>query len=185
MRFSLLAAAVLLTASASAAGQDLPLVRDGLTPALPDTVSTDEIDGDNGIAVLRTTGEPFTGVVSDQWPNGVAKLRRSVVDGKPEGLWVEWHETGVVRYLATWRNGGGDGVWTYFHPNGEVRDRSTVVADVFTGPTEGWHENGRKAFEGVNQENARTGVWRFWSEDGVLDRVERYDNGEVVDERQP
>ena len=184
MRVPLLAA-VLLATSASAAAQGLPLVRDGLTPALPDTVGTDEIEGDNGVATLRRTGEPFTGVVSDRYPSGAKRLRRSVVDGRPEGLWVEWYESGVVRYLATWAGGGGEGVWTYFHPNGEARERALVVADVYTGPVEGWHPNGQKAFEGFNEGNERAGVWRFWTESGALDRTERYDAGELVEQIRP
>ena len=165
---------LLLALAAPALAQDLPLVRDRLTPALPDTVRTDDVDGDNGAAVLRATGEPFTGVVFDRYPSGAKKLRRSVVEGRAEGLWVEWYESGTVRYLATWAEGRGDGVWTYFHPNGEVREQATVVDDMYTGPAEGWHENGRKAFEGVHEANERVGVWRFWSEDGALDRTEHY-----------
>ena len=171
----------LLALASAASAQDLPVVRDGLTPALADTVGTDAIDGDNGRAVLRATGQPFTGVVEDRYPSGAPRLRRSVVDGRPEGLWVEWYETGVVRYLATWSGGRGDGVWTYFHPNGEVRERASVVADVWDGPVEGWHANGRKAFEGTHDGGQRAGVWRFWTEGGVLDRTERYEDGELVD----
>ena len=153
----------------------------GVTPALPDTVRADAVDEDNGRAVLRATGEPFTGIVVDTHPSGAKKLRRSVVDGRAEGLWLEWYESGVPRYVATWRGGKGDGVWTYFHETGEVRERSVVVADAFDGPVEGWHANGRKAFEGAYRQNQKDGVFRYWDEGGRLDRTETYADGERVD----
>ena len=153
----------------------------GVTPALPDTVRADAVDEDNGFAVLRATGEPFTGVVVDAYPSGAKKLRRSVVDGRAEGLWVEWYESGVPRYLATWRSGQGEGAWTYFHETGEVRERSVVVADAFDGPVEGWHANGRKAFEGAYRQNQKDGTFRYWDESGRLNRTETYEGGVRTD----
>ena len=151
------------------------------TPALPDTAHVSEVEGEDGAAVLRATGQPFTGVVVDAYPSGAKKLRRSVVGGRAEGLWVEWYESGVPRYLAAWRDGKGDGVWTYFHETGEVRERATVVADVYDGPVEGWHANGRKAFEGAYLGNAKDGTFRYWDEAGRLDRTEVYRRGERVE----
>lgn len=156
--------------------QDLPLVREGLTPALPDTVRADAIQETNGFAVLRETEEPFTGTIIDVYPSGAKRMQRSVVEGRAEGLWIEWYESGIPRYMATWRDGKGEGVWTYYHENGMVRERATVVGDAYTGPVEGWHATGAKAMEGYYQDWQRKGTWRFWSEDGTLLRTEWHGN---------
>jgi hypothetical protein len=81
-----------------------------LTPALPDTLQAEDVKQENGFTTVRATGRPFTGIVADTYENGAKKLRRSVVDGLPEGLWMEWYESGVPRYQATWRRGRGDGL---------------------------------------------------------------------------
>ena len=104
------------------------------------------------------------------------------MDGRAEGLWVEWYESGVPRYLATWRGGKGEGAWTYFHETGEVRERSVVVGDRFDGPVEGWHANGRKAFEGrVPPEPEGRHVPLLGRERPASTRTETYEGGVRTD----
>ena len=156
--------AFLLAVLAPAAAAQTPDIRRVLSPALPDTVTTAELDS-------RTAGAPYTGIVRDRWPNGRLKLLRSVENGRAAGLWTEWYETGVVRYLAEWHpEGAGEGVWYYFHETGVVRDRAVLRQDRSWGLSEGWHADGRKAFEGQYESNRREGLWRAWGTDGKLDR---------------
>ena len=156
--------AFLLVVLAPAAVAQTPDIRRVLSPALPDTLTTAEYDA-------RPAGAPYTGIVRDRWPNGRLKLLRSVEDGRPAGMWTEWYETGVVRYLAEWHpEGAGEGVWYYFHETGVVRDRAVLRQDRSWGLSEGWHADGRKAFEGQYESNRREGLWRAWGTDGVLDR---------------
>lgn len=150
-------------------------------PAEPDTLRVDQTEDANGSTIRRATGEAVTGVVVETYPNGAKKMRRTAVDGKPEGVWMEWYASGQPRYIGTWKDGKGHGVWTYFHETGEISERAEVVRDVWHGRAEGWHANGRKAFEGRNWRGARDGTWRFWAEDGALDRVEHYRRGDRVD----
>lgn len=153
---------------------------DRLTPALTDTLRADQVAQDNGFTTVRATGAPFTGTVIDTYDSGAKKLRRSVVEGLPEGLWMEWYESGVPRYVATWKHGRGEGVWMYFHETGQIRERVLVTGDVYDGPVEGWHANGQKAFEGHNRANQKDGRWRYWDEAGRMTKVEVYRNGTLL-----
>lgn len=157
--------AVALSAAAPRVSAQTDSIRRVLTPTFTDTVTTAVFDA------LITAGRTFTGVIADRYANGRLRLVRSVVAGAPTGLWTEWYETGVVRYLAEWHPlGQGEGAWFYFHESGVVRDRSVYRRDLAVGPSEGWHPDGTKAFEGQYVGGRRVGLWRYWGTDGRIDR---------------
>lgn len=148
-----------------------------LTPTPTDTLQAGAVRESNGMAVSRDTGEPVTAVIVDAYPNGAKRMLRSVVDGRAEGLWLEWYESGVPRYMATWRDGKGHGPWVYFHENGHIREHVHVENDVYVGPAEGWHANGQKAFAGYYRDGQRHGTWRRWNERGRIVSTESFDRG--------
>lgn len=102
-----------------------------ITPALTDTLQISEVDEHEQLTYLKDSGTPLTAVVVDCYASGQLKLRRSVVAGKAEGVWIEWYENGIPRYIAEWRNGKGDGLWLYFHENGQLRTRETVQDNIW------------------------------------------------------
>ena len=112
--------------------------------------------------------------VVDFHRSGSKRLRVAVVGARAEGLWKEWYENGVPRYIASWKQGRGEGIWMYFRPTGAIRERSLIVNDASTGPVEGWYASGVKEFEGMYDRNARVGTWRFWNPDGSRNREETY-----------
>ena len=112
--------------------------------------------------------------VVDFHRSGSKRLRVAVVGARAEGLWKEWYENGVPRYIASWKQARGEGIWMYFHPTGAIRERSLIVNDASTGPVEGWYASGVKEFEGMYDRNARVGTWRFWNPDGSRNREETY-----------
>jgi hypothetical protein len=137
-------------------------------------VQMSEIQEQNGRSVMKNSGELTNGWVVNQYPSGKLERRVAFVNGLAEGLWQEWYPTGIPRYLATWRDGKGEGVWIYFHPNGVIRERSCLVSNVSNGPVETWYPSGVKQSEGSYTNNRRDGRWRFWDEDGKFDREELY-----------
>ena len=157
---SLILLAVGLTHSAQA--QPAGSFPDGqLTPAFTDTLRVEQVAQDNGFTTVRATDEPFTGTV------------------------VDFYDSGVPRYIATWQRGRGEGVWTYFHETGQIRERVLVVGDVYDGPVEGWHANGQKAFDGHHRANQKDGRWRYWDEMGRMTKVEVHRDGTLLSTRTP
>ena len=147
-----------------------------LTPALSDTLNSDDVEERNQVVYLKETDKPATAVIEKFYQSGQIQSRRSVVNGKAEGVWIEWYESGIPRYLAEWKQGMGHGQWIYFHENGEIRERSHVEQDLWQGITEGWHPNGVKAFEGMHVQNERIGKWTWWDEQGAITESKTYQN---------
>lgn len=112
-------------------------------------------------------GDPGAAVVLERHANGQMAKRHGTKDGKPHGLWQEWDADGRLQMTLDWRDGKGEGAWTYFHPNGTVRSREWVSGDVWHGPSESWHANGQKASEGLFVRGGKQGPFRYWSEDGT------------------
>lgn len=105
-------------------------------------------------------------LVEERHPNGVLAKRYRKLDGKAEGVWLEWFDTGGLRFFSEWKDGKGDGVWLYFHPNGQLRYRAWVIADIWDGPTEGWHPNGAMEFSGRMAGGYKLAPFGYWDESG-------------------
>jgi len=147
-----------------------------ITPALTDTLMLSEVENRDQVFYLNESDEPVTAVVVDYFESGQIKSRKTVIAGKAEGLWVEWYESGIPKYLAEWTQGMGHGQWVYFYENGEIRERSHVEQDLWQGIAEGWHSNGVKAFEGMYIENERIGRWTWWDDQGAITESKTYQN---------
>ena len=82
--------------------------------------------------------------------------------------------------MAEWKQGMGHGTWIYFHDNGQISSRETVKDDVWHGISESWYANGQKKMEGHHQQGAKHGTWKYWSVEGLLERIEEYVNGTMI-----
>lgn len=131
----------------------------GLTPRFETVHDRAALEERDQVFYVRATGEPATGLVEAVHPSGAKKARFTLVDGRAEGVWIEWYEGGAVRYVGEWRGGRGHGLWLYFHPSGEISERVRVRDDVFEGPAEGWTREGRKAFEAAIVGGDRRELW--------------------------
>ncbi len=101
----------------------------------------------NGIKLFE--GKPYTGVVLDRFADGSKKARFSLRAGKTDGVWIEWYQSGPIRFYSEWRNGLGDGPFVYFHETGEVSERVRAIGDIWDGVSEGWDRDGKKLFESL------------------------------------
>ncbi len=111
--------------------------------------------------------DPGAAVVLERHVNGQLAKRYVTRNGQAHGLWQEWDADGRLQMTLDWRDGKGEGAWTYFHPNGTVRSRDWVTGDIWHGPSESWHVNGQKASEGLFARGAKASPFRYWSEDGT------------------
>ena len=160
-RSMLIAALLAAAAPACAPNPAAPSVAltTGLTPRLETVYDRAALEERDQVFHVRGTGEPATGTVEAVYPSGAKKARFALVEGRAEGVWIEWYETGAVRYVGEWRDGRGHGLWLNFHPSGEISERVRVREDVFDGPAEGWTPEGRKAFEAAIIGGDRRELW--------------------------
>lgn len=119
----------------------------------------------------------YTGIISEQYANGSPSLWKTLVNGKTEGLWLEWYNNGPLRYRAYWKNSLGHGKWEYFYPNGQLRSESFFIDDIAQGMLKSYHENGQLNMDVVFQNGKKDGVEFIYDENGILLSRKRYENG--------
>jgi antitoxin component YwqK of YwqJK toxin-antitoxin module len=134
-------------------------------------------------------------------------MRYQLVDGKKEGPATIWHEGGSIALLESYRGGELDGPWeardeqggflaegyadsatglsveTIYSPGGRRARRVWRLDGLEQGITTIWHGNDRPARQGRFERGKRVGEWRFWNDEGALERIEIYEEGQLVDTR--
>jgi len=125
----------------------------------------------------------FTGIISERYANGSPSLWKTVIDGKSNGLWLEWYPNGTLRYRAYWKDSKGNGKWEYFYPNGQLRSESFYIDDITQGLYKSYHENGQLKSDVVYLNGKKEGVELIYDVNGLLLSRKRYKNGvQLIDE---
>jgi hypothetical protein len=75
----------------------------------------------------KFTEDRFTGVVGGQ-------CQGTLVRGKKEGHWVEYHDNGRLLQKGTYKNGKPDGPWISYHDNGQLESKGTYKDGKKDGP---------------------------------------------------
>lgn len=119
----------------------------------------------------------YTGIISEQYANGSPSLWKTRVNGKAEGLWLEWYPNGVLRYRAYWKNGLGHGRWEYFYPNGQLRSESFYINDITQGIYKSYHENGQLKYDATYIDGKKDGLEFSYDVNGMLLSRKRYEKG--------
>lgn len=131
-----------------------------LTPPAGPVVSSAQITVREGVDYLGEDATPFTGTVEDRYPSGAMQRRKHLVNGRTQGVWIEWYETGVPSFYSEWNNGRAHGTWIYFHPTGEISERAFARDDIWTDVSEGWSAAGEKTYQAVFRNGVQTSVLR-------------------------
>ena len=82
----------------------------------------------DGRLLLRSTGQLFTGLQYEEWPDGKVRLEYSFVDGRREGLSKAWHANGQLGLRGEWREGYPVGKVEEWSPDGLLK-RTMVYRD--------------------------------------------------------
>ena len=72
----------------------------------------------DGRYLLKSTGQPFTGVQRESWPDSRPKIEYSYRDGWREGDCRAWHENGRLGMEGIWQAGQPVGVVKEWSPDG-------------------------------------------------------------------
>ncbi len=117
------------------------------------------------------------------WPSGLERERGVWVNGMQDGSWTTTYEDGATASRGNWDNGRQIGAWTWYWPNGRKKEEGDYVNGRRLGEWVEYGEDGRKLAEGMYRNGARDGTWTWYqpSTDGVIDRVERWSGGQVVE----
>jgi hypothetical protein len=86
-----------------------------------------------------------------------------IVNGKPEGLWIEWYPNGQEKSSGPFVNGVMDGVFTVWHDNGKIFKTEEWVRGVPQGKWREWNTEGTLAKELVWENGHKTSEFLFTS----------------------
>ena len=70
------------------------------------------------IVVLKSSGEAFTGMVEEQWPNGEKKSVTEYKLGRKNGQSLEWYLGGQLKSKGQWLNGKREGLFLIVSQDG-------------------------------------------------------------------
>jgi antitoxin component YwqK of YwqJK toxin-antitoxin module len=132
------------------------------------------------IELTTYQGKPFTGFVTENYPNGKPKTWITMKDGLANGQWQEWLENGNLRYNSYWKDNKGHGLWQYFHDNGKLRYEESYILDIPTGISRAYYDNGQLKDDFFWLQGKKQGVWTSYSEAGVVVKTEVYDDNNLV-----
>lgn len=145
-----------------------------------DVSKTQKITKD-GIELKTFQGKPFTGFLTENFPNGKQKSWIAVKDGINNGLWQEWYENGKLKFTLNWLNGKGHGLWEYFHENGMLRSEEIFTLDLPMGISREYYNNGQLKMKWSWLNGKKHGFWIYYSESGILTKTEIYKEGELAE----
>jgi len=97
--------------------------------------------------------------------------------GRKQGLWRDYFATGTLRYEGNFVDNIPTGVFKYFYPQGQLR------AELIHQPGEKavkatyYHRNRAILGEGFFVDREKEGLWRFFSDEGILTLENFYQNG--------
>ena len=89
-----------------------------------------------------------------KYPNGNVRMKGMMKDGKREGLWKSYYETGLQ--------------WS----------ETTFEAGIKNGRTSTWYENGKKRYDGFYKNDLESGKWIYWNEAGEQMSTKDFDKKE-------
>jgi antitoxin component YwqK of YwqJK toxin-antitoxin module len=111
--------------------------------------------------------------VISRYTNGIAQMERDykMVDGKRFATYEwEYYEDGNVLKEGPLSSGEKrDGIWRSFYRDGILWSEGEYKNGIRDGRTVTYHSNGKKYYEGQFVRAQKSGIWKFYKENGDSD----------------
>lgn len=98
--------------------------------------------------------------------NGPTMCESTYRDGRRDGVYREYGNTGAVYVEGAFANDKMEGTWTWFFANGQKMAQYDFVAGDVHGKVRYWHENGSLKQQGQCDAARYVGTWTEWDADG-------------------
>ncbi len=108
--------------------------------------------------------------VVTKWDNGKKHEDYTLVNGKKNGGYISWHESGNMAAKGSYQYGKQEGIWTnwYDRDDGRKQFEGAYVDGIVEGKWIYWHANGRKYREGVYKNGMWHGEFVEWHASGNM-----------------
>lgn len=125
-----------------------------------------EYDIGSDIFYLKDPDIPYTGKSFSLQVNGKKRTEGSYVDGKKDGLWIEWNDDGQKQSEDNYKKGKYNGLRVVWHPNGQKAMEGTWINDEAEGMLVWWHPNGQKKCVENIEKGKRISAAKYWNNKG-------------------
>ncbi|SVD33749.1 uncharacterized protein METZ01_LOCUS386603 [marine metagenome] len=156
----------------------------------------DELKKEENGLHFKSTGELFTGYLTEYYPvsktnqleqveDGGSQLKsRSVVrGGKLNGLSEGWYSDGQQQVAEVFVDGKSHGVRVKWHRNGWKAAEDSIEHGELNGVCRKWHDNGQLAEEMAMVDGQADGQARSWHPDGSQKAEVLLEKGKVVEQQ--
>lgn len=106
-------------------------------------------------------------------------ISKTIAVKKPviqNGEQIDRYPNGVVQIQGVMKNGKRDGVWKSFYESGAKWSETTFANGKKNGKTTTWYPNEKMRYEGFYTNDAESGNWTFWNEKGDVVNRKEYDS---------
>jgi antitoxin component YwqK of YwqJK toxin-antitoxin module len=120
-------------------------------------------------------------IVMSKFANGVVQVswEYDEVDGKRQPVYQrEYNEDGTLFKEGPMKNHRRDGVWKSYYRDGTLWSENNYKGGLINGKTVTYFPNGKKRYEGYFKNASKTGIWKFWNEQGEFVKEVDMDNKE-------
>ena len=132
----------------------------------------------DGLWYEKFTDKPFTG-------KSTGLKQGKVKDGKKDGEWLEYFESGQLYKKYNYKDGKKEGEQFYYYENGKLRSKVNYRYGKTEGERLWYYENGQLGVKGMYKNDKRENEWFFYYENGQLRLTEIYKDGKVIETIRP
>lgn len=137
-----------------------------LIPAVTVTEGDPSLRLTNG--VLFYANQPFSGVVTEFYPNGLMKTKTEYDLGREHGTSWMWYEDGRFLWERRYQNGKKHGQHEGWWPNGQRKFLYHFANGEHEGEARDWYANGQLAQCYRYEKGQEVGLQQAWRENGKL-----------------
>ena len=113
--------------------------------------------------------------------NGRLWNRGNYTNGKMNGLWEEFYDSGLPAYRVMKVNGKAEGLAESFHKNGQIHYAHKYIEGIEEdGLSSYFFDNGQLKRQGNIKDGKKEGIWEYFNKDGSLKKAITFENVKVI-----
>lgn len=114
-------------------------------------------------------------LVFEKLPDASTRITGATVNGKKQGLWINYDDSGSVSSYDTYVNDSLTGESIGFFSDATISSKGVLKNGQREGEWILYYDNGKIAEKGSYHIGNKVGVWEYYIEDGKLDKIIEYD----------
>jgi len=100
--------------------------------------------------------------------------------GVRNGTWKTYYDNGKPADETNWKNGIKDGQWKQYYDDGALKEEAVYIKDKREGDYKVYFPEHKKiSIEGKYTGDKKAGIWYYYHEDGSVERIEKYKDGNL------